>query len=257
MENLAIDTVRIWLPLLLCFLAGIFTVVGSLITFFIRDFKRSYLQFSLGLSGGVMIYVSFLELLPAAIKSIGLAKANLAFFGGIILFMLIDFFIPHEYIAERIKTETHDKKLMATGIFTTLGIAIHNFPEGIAVFMSSLANIKLGVALALAIALHNIPEGIAVAMPIFYATKSRRKAFWYSFLSGFAEPAGAVIAILILMPFLNAAVLSFCLALVAGIMVFISFDELLPLSCQSEGYHISILGVILGMALMAISLILM
>jgi len=250
------DNTKIWLPLLLCFLAGIFTVVGSFITFFIRDFKKSYLQFSLGLSGGVMIYVSFVELLPSAIKSTGPIKANIAFFGGIILVMLMDFFIPHEYIAEQIKTDTYDKKLMTSGIFTTIGIAIHNFPEGVVVFMSSLVNIKLGIVLAIAIALHNIPEGIAVAMPIFYATKSRKKAFWYSFLSGFAEPAGAVIAILILMPFLNAAVLSLSLAFVAGIMVFISFDELLPLSCESEGYHISILGVIIGMAVMALSLVL-
>lgn len=248
---------KIWLPLLLSFLAGIFTLAGSLLTFFLRDFKRSYLQFALGLSGGVMIYVSLVELLPTAIKNIGAAKGNLAFFSGIILLAGIDFFIPHEYIEERIKTDSHDKKLMVAGMFTTLGIAIHNLPEGVAVFMSALADIKLGVALAIAIALHNIPEGIAVAMPILYATKSKRKAFWYSFLAGFAEPAGAVMAILILMPFLNAAVLSFSLAFVAGIMVFISFDELLPLSCQNEGYHISILGVIIGMAIMALSLILM
>jgi len=248
---------KILIPLLLSFLAGIFTVAGSLITFFIKDFKRVYLQFFLGLSGGVMIYVSFVELLPSSIKNIGSLKANIAFFSGIILVMLIDFFVPHEYIEEKIKKDTHDKKLMASGIFTAIGIGIHNFPEGVAVFVSSIVNIKLGIALAIAIALHNIPEGIAVAMPIFYATKSRKKAFWYSFLSGFAEPAGAVVAILILMPFINPMVLSFSLAFVAGIMVFISFDELLPLSCQSDGYHISIFGVILGMAIMAISLILM
>jgi zinc transporter, ZIP family len=246
---------QIWLPLLLSVLAGLFTVIGSCLTFFIRDFKRSYLQFFLGLSGGVMLYVSFVELLPAAIHTIGPLKANIAFFGGILMVMLIDFLIPHEYIAEQIKKDTHDPKLMAAGIFTAIGIGIHNFPEGMAVFMSALVNIKLGIALAIAIALHNIPEGIAVAMPIFYATKSKRKAFWYSFLSGFAEPAGAVIAILILMPFLNAGVLSLSLAFVAGIMVFISFDELLPLSVQSEGQHISIAGVILGMAIMAASLI--
>ncbi|MBN2452927.1 MAG: zinc transporter ZupT [Candidatus Omnitrophica bacterium] len=247
---------RIWLPLLLSFLAGIFTVVGSLITFFLKDFKRSHLQFFLGLSGGVMLYVSFVELLPSSIKNIGALNANIAFFGGIMLVMIIDFLIPHEYIEEKISTGTHDKKLMAAGVFTAIGIGIHNFPEGMAVFVSALVDIKLGVALAIAIALHNIPEGIAVAMPIFYATKSRGKAFWYSFLSGFAEPAGAVVAILILMPFLTPAVLSFSLAFVAGIMVFISFDELLPLSCQSEGYHISILGLIIGMAVMALSLIL-
>lgn len=203
-----------------------------------------------------MIYVSFVEFLPSSIHNIGALKANIAFFGGIVLVMLIDFFVPHEYIAERIGTDTYDKKLMAAGLFTALGIGIHNFPEGLAVFMSALVNIKLGVALAIAIALHNIPEGIAVAMPIYYATKSRRKAFWYSFLSGFAEPAGAAVAVLILLPFLNPTVLSFSLAFVAGIMVFISLDELLPLSCQNEGYHISILGVITGMAVIALSLIL-
>lgn len=253
------DKSQIWLPLLLCLIAGFFTVIGSLLTFFIRDFKKSYLQFFLGVSAGVMIYVSFFELLPPAVRTLGALKANIAFFGGIIMVMLLDFLVPHEYIAERIKPDTHDKKLMAAGIFTALGIAIHNFPEGMAVFMSALVNIKLGTALAIAIALHNIPEGISVAMPIFYATKSRRKAFWYSFLAGFAEPAGAVVAILLLMPFLNPPVISFTLAFVAGIMVFISFDELLPLSsAQSDaGNHVSILGVITGMVIMAASLILM
>jgi len=251
------DSSKIWLPLLLCFLAGFFTVIGSLITFAIRDFKKSYLQFALGLSSGVMLYVSFVELLGTAIHSIGALKANIAFFSGIFLFMLVDFLIPHQYIEERVRMKTQDKKLMASGIFIALGIAIHNFPEGLAVFMSSMVNIKLGIVLAIAIALHNIPEGIAVAMPIYYATKSRRKAFWYSFLSGFAEPAGAVVGMFILMPFLNQTALSFSLAFVGGIMTFISFDELLPLSCQQEGYHIAILGVITGMLVMALSLILL
>lgn len=249
------DYSKIWLPLLLCFSAGIFTVVGSFITFFAKKFKPSYLQFALGLSGGVMVYVSLVELLPAAIRDIGIAWANVAFFGGIILIAFVDFIIPHEYIAEKANIHPQDKKLMKAGVFVALGIAIHNFPEGLAVFMSSMTDIKLGIALAIAIALHNIPEGVAIAMPIFYATKSKRKAFWYSFLSGFAEPAGAVIGVLLFMPFLNTAVIAATLAFVAGIMVFISFDELLPLSCQSEGYHISILGVIVGMAVMALSLI--
>jgi ZIP family zinc transporter len=246
---------KIWLPLLLSFLAGIFTVIGSLITFLIRDLKRGYLQFSLGLSAGVMIYVSFVELLSIAIKNVGAIKANIAFFIGVILFMFLDSLIPHQYIEEHIKAGSSDRRLMKTGVLLTFGIAIHNFPEGMAVFMSSLSSIKLGVVLAIAIALHNIPEGIAVAMPIYYATKNRKRAFWYSFLSGFAEPAGAVVAMLVLMPFLSPAVLSFSLAFIAGIMVLISFDELLPLSCQANGYHISIFGVIIGMAIMAISLI--
>lgn len=250
------DITKIWLPLLLTFLAGACTVLGSLVTFFVKDLKKSYLQFSLGLSAGVMVYISFIELLPSAIRNLGFLKANLVFFGGIIAVMLIDFLIPHEYIEERVGIKTHDKKLMSTGIFTALGIGIHNFPEGLAVFMSSLVDIKLGVAIAFAIALHNVPEGIAVAMPIFYATKSRTKAFWYSFLAGFTEPAGAIVGILVLTPFLNSIVLNFSLAAVAGIMVFISFDELLPLSYEGKGagYHVSILGIVIGMLIMALSL---
>jgi ZIP family zinc transporter len=248
------DNTKIWLPVLLAFLAGLFTLLGSFVSFFVRDLKKSYLQFSLGLSAGVMIYISFVEILTSAIKNVGFLKANMAFFGGIILIMLLDFFIPHEYIEEHIGKTGCDKKIMKAGIFVAIGLAIHNFPEGLAVFMSSMVNIKLGISLAVAIALHNIPEGVAVAMPIFYATKSRRMAFWYSFLSGVAEPIGAIVGVLVLMPFLKPAVLSYCLAAVAGIMIFISFDELLPLSCESKGSHISIIGIMAGMLIIALSL---
>jgi ZIP family zinc transporter len=251
------NTITIWLPLVLTFLAGISTGFGSLISLFIREYKRSYLQFSLGLSAGVMVYVSFAELLASAIETIGFLKANIAFFGGILLIMVLDFSIPHEYIEERMTLESGDRKLMTTGILTTIGIAIHNFPEGIAVFMSSIGDIRLGIALAVAIAIHNVPEGIAIAMPIFYATKSRKKAFWYSLLSGIAEPVGALIGIAILMPFLTAAILSLSLAFVAGIMVFISFDELLPLSYEGDVGHMAIFGILIGMLIMALSLFLL
>lgn len=245
---------KLWIPLLLTFLAGVSTGAGSLLSLLIKDLKKGYLQFSLGLSAGVMVYVSFVELMKTAIAGIGFFNANIAFFGGMALIMLLDFLIPHKYIEENMHLNGADSKMMKTGIFTALGISIHNVPEGLAVFTSSLADIKLGIALALAIALHNIPEGIAIAMPIFYATKSKKKAFWYSFLSGMAEPLGALIGIVILLPFLTPAVLSFLFALVAGIMVFISFDELLPLSYKHEESHLTMLGVIAGMLMMALSL---
>jgi len=251
------DNTKFLFPILLAFLAGIFTLIGSFFAFFIKNLKKSHLQFSLGLSAGVMIYISFIEILPTAIKDIGFFKAHLIFFGGIIFMMLLDFLIPHEYIEEKINnTLPCDKKIMKAGIYTALGIAIHNIPEGIAVFMSSMVDIKLGISLAFAIALHNMPEGIAVAMPIFYATKSKSKAFWYSFLSGIAEPIGAIIGLLALRPFLTQTFLSYCLASVAGIMIFISFDELLPLSYEGEkkGYHTTILGIIIGMIIIALSL---
>lgn len=245
---------KIWIPVLLSCAAGFFTLVGSLVPFLVRDLKKSYLQFALGLSAGVMIYIAFVEILSTAMKNIGFFQANIGFFGGIVFIMLLDFFIPHEYIEEHIERSGGDKKMMRAGIFITIGIAIHNFPEGLAVLMSSAVSVKLGISLAVAIALHNIPEGIAVAMPIFYATKSRRKAFWYSFLAGAAEPVGALVGALALAPFLTPRAFSYCLAAIAGIMIFISFDELLPLSSEGKKSHNTIIGIMAGMLIIAVSL---
>ena len=146
---------------------------------------------------------------------------------------------------------------MRTGIFTALAIAIHNFPEGLATLGASIANLKLGVVIALAIAIHNIPEGISVSVPIFYATKDKKKAFIYSFLSGLAEPAGAIIGILILLPFLSAGVLSSLMAFAAGIMVYISMDELLPMAHRYGHSHTVIAGIVLGMLVMAVSFLIL
>jgi ZIP family zinc transporter len=248
------------IPFLLTSLAGLSTVIGSFIAMFIKNFGKKHLCLSLGFSSGVMVYVAFAELLATAIQDTTFLAANLAFFSGIIFMMLVDKFIPHEYLAEHAacckgkRMRKKDMKLMCAGVFTAIGIFIHNFPEGLAVFMGALSDISLGIPLAFAIALHNIPEGIAIAMPIYYATKSRSKAFWYSFFSGVAEPIGAIVAFFILLPFLNPVVLSLTLAFVGGIMIFITFDELLPLSYQEEHVHIAIMGIIAGMAVMAFSL---
>lgn len=146
--------------------------------------------------------------------------------------------------------------LMKTGVAVALGIGIHNLPEGIVVFMSALKDINLGIILAVAIALHNIPEGISVSVPIYYATKSKKKAFFYSAISGLAEPVGAIIGFLILRPFLSEGMLSAMLAFAAGIMIFVSFDELLPTSFREgkDRGHMTVLGVIIGMFVMALSL---
>jgi len=238
--------------LLLAFLAGISTLIGGLLIFLIKKPKFRYLCIAFGFSAGVMIFISFAELLNQGIKTTGLLYAILSFFGGILIIYLIDILIPHIYEEDEHKSKKG--KLNKVAILLLLGITIHNFPEGIAVFFSSVSNAKLGILVALAIAMHNIPEGIAVSMPILYASKSKKKALLYSFLSGIAEPIGAILSFLILYKFLNEFVLGLVLSATAGIMVFISFDELLPYVYKHKNQHLSMLGMFLGMFTISISM---
>ena len=149
-----------------------------------------------------------------------------------------------------------DSKLLRTGLFTALAVGIHNFPEGLATFISALQEPSIAIPIAVAIAIHNIPEGIAVSVPVYYATGSRKKAFLYSFLSGLSEPIGALVGYLVLMPFINDLMFGIIFAAVAGIMVFISLDELLPSAREYGEHHLSIYGLVAGMAVMAVSLLL-
>lgn len=252
--------------------AGLSTGIGSAIALFAKKTNTGFLSVALGFSAGVMIYVSFIEIMVKArtelVSELGIISGSwitvAAFFGGILLIALIDKLIPsvenpHEiHKVEELHDESalKDKKLMRMGLFTALAIAIHNFPEGLATFTAALTDPSLGIAIAVAIAIHNIPEGIAVSIPVFYATGSRKKAFWLSFSSGLAEPVGALIGYLILMPFLSPVVFGVLFAGVAGIMVFISLDELLPAAKEYGEHHLSIYGLIGGMAVMAISLLL-
>lgn len=242
--------------LLLSLSAGMFTMIGSLLSLLYRKPGPKFMTLSLGFSGGVMIFVSFVELLGHGIKTVGTPSAFLAFFIGMAITFLIDALVPHDYMAEHNvdKVLCKNVNLCRTGFFVALGITIHNFPEGIAVFAGSLQSIHLGIAIAIAIALHNIPEGIAVSVPVYAATKDRGKAFMWSALSGLAEPLGALIAALFLLPFLNPAMIGFVLSAVAGIMVFISIDELVPISRSYGEEHLSIVGIMAGMIVMAISL---
>ncbi len=248
---------EIAIPFLLTLIAGLSTVAGSLIFFAGIFHKRKYVGFFLGLSAGVMVYLSFVELLPYAVEGLGFLYANIFFFIGVIIMALIDFALPHHYLGERIcrKQIIIDRRLLSTGLVVTLGLIIHNIPEGMAVFLSSFTNIKLGILLAIAIAIHNIPEGIAVAAPIYHATLNKSKAIKYAFVSGMAEPFGAIIAYLLLKPYLNQNILSYIFALVAGVMVYISFDELLPACFRDEQGHNAILGIVTGMMIVSLSLL--
>lgn len=262
---------NILIPLLLTLGAGLATGIGSAIAFFARRTNKRLLSFSLGLSGGVMVYVSFVELFQQANATLaaewgsraGGAVTVAAFFAGILLIGIIDRLVPsvenpHEaHSVEEMEARPRNTKLMRMGLLTALAIGIHNFPEGIATFTSAVDNMALGVAIAVAIAIHNIPEGIAVSIPIYYATGDRRKAFRLSLLSGLAEPVGAILAWLVLTPFMTPTLMGCILSGVAGIMVFISIDELLPAAREYGEAHISIYGVVAGMALMAVSLILL
>ena len=252
--------------------AGLSTGIGSATAFFAKTTNTKFLSISLGFSAGVMIYVSFVEIIVKArdvlIVELGMRvgywATTLAFFGGLLLIAIIDKLIPsvenpHEIkrIEDMDKKGQHkNEKLMRMGLFTALAIAIHNFPEGLATFTAAINDPSLGIAIAVAIAIHNIPEGIAVSVPVYYATNNKRKAFWLSFLSGLAEPVGALVGYLILMPFMSPVVFGILFASVAGIMVFISLDELLPSAREYGEHHLSIYGLIGGMVVMAISLLL-
>jgi ZIP family zinc transporter len=251
--------------------AGLSTGIGSLMAFMSKKFNPKFLAGALGFSAGVMIYVSMIEIFIKAKDSLSLAYGDkigytytvIAFFTGIAVIALIDKLIPSAENPHEIKNidinnvkAAQEKKLLRMGLFSALAIAIHNFPEGLATFMAALTDPTLGVSIAVAIAIHNIPEGIAVSVPIYYATKNRSKAFWLSFTSGLAEPVGAIIGYFLLKSFINEATFGVIFASVAGIMVYISLDELLPTAEEYGEHHIAIGGLIAGMAIMAVSLLL-
>lgn len=260
-----------WIAFGLTLFAGLSTGIGSALAFFTRSTSTRFLSISLGFSAGVMIYVSFMEILQksrdAFLLEVGLKSATLytllSFFAGILIIAVIDRLIPsfenpHEIrrVEEVAKNGKKDPRLVRMGLFTALAIGIHNFPEGIATFMAGLSDTSIAIPIAMAIAIHNIPEGIAVSVPISYGTGNRRKGFFLSFLSGLAEPVGALLAWFILMPFMGDMLFGAVFAAVAGIMVFISIDELLPTAREYGLHHHAVYGFIAGMAVMAVSLLL-
>lgn len=252
----------------LTMIAGLSTGIGSIMAFFTKRTNTKFLSIALGFSAGVMIYVSFMEMMPEAKENLteyfgeqtGTLYMLLAFFGGMLVINLIDFLIPEDENPHEIRDISElDKKqsgLKRTGLLVALSIGIHNFPEGIATFTSALNSLEIALPITFAIAIHNIPEGIAVSVPIYQATGNKKKAFWLSFLSGMAEPVGALVGFLILIPFWTPSINGLILAAVSGIMVFISMDELLPSAQKYGEHHLSIIGLVAGMVVMATSLFL-
>lgn len=265
-----------WFALGLTLFAGLSTGIGSFIGLFTKATNHKGLSFAMGFSAGVMIYISFTELFFQGQESLinelgekgGSWAAAISFFVGISLIAGIDKFIPsyenpHEYSdttaleVDENKIKTLPKaKLMRTGMFTAIALGIHNFPEGMATFAGALKDVSLGIPIAVAIAIHNIPEGLAVSVPIYYATGNRKKAFFYSFLSGLAEPVGGLLGYLILRPFFNDLLFGYIFTGIAGIMVFIALDQLLPAAEEYGEHHHGIYGLVTGMAVMAVSLLL-
>ncbi|MFW9779064.1 MAG: zinc transporter ZupT [Candidatus Heimdallarchaeota archaeon] len=264
--------------LILTGLAGFATTIGAGFSFVTTKPSVRLLAVGLGFSGGVMLAVSFIELLPSAIDEFSAAGAsdrdsfllgNVWFFAGILCIFLVDILVPHLYKEEDSSRSSHitdvtnnNKKhgslsrgeLQRIGVLTAVGIFIHNFPEGLVTFTSSLKSLELGFVLAIAVGLHNIPEGLSVSIPIVSATGNKWHAFRLGLLSGLAEPIGAFVAAFLLFPFLSPTLIGSSLAFVAGIMVFISFDELLPAAKSADDSHLVTLGIITGMIIMSLTL---
>ncbi|MBI3141561.1 MAG: zinc transporter ZupT [Bacteroidetes bacterium] len=271
---------RFWWAFGLTLIAGLSTGIGSVIALFAKHTNKAWLSVSMGFSAGVMIYVSFIDIFPKAQAHLvgqlgergGTWATVAAFFGGMLLIGLIDKLIPqhenpHEFAdVDTTEEQDHEQKvggksrmasLYKTGIITALAIGIHNFPEGLATFMAAYQNLTLGVSIALAIAMHNIPEGIAVSIPVYFATHSKRKAFMYSFFSGISEPIGAILGFFLLKHIFNDLSFGIIFALVGGIMVFISLDQLLPAAHKYGKHHHTIYGMLAGMGMLALSLLLL
>ena len=276
METVHWDT--FWPAFALTLFAGLSTGIGAALAFFSKSDNTRLLSVGMGFSAGVMVYISFVEILDKSRIAFGRYYTDigaesltlLCFFAGLGLTFLIDRFIPDEVNPHELRKEkelgelkeddnartAHHMLLHRTGIFTAIAIGIHNFPEGFATFIAALENPTLGIAIALAIAIHNIPEGMAVSLPIYHATGERKRAFWYALSSGLAEPVGALAGFFLLLPLMGELTLGITFGMVAGIMVYISFDELLPAARVYGNAHTTILGIAAGMFVMAASLIL-
>lgn len=256
----------------LTMLAGLTTAIGGAVAFMTKKNDLKALSLGLGFSAGVMIFISLVDIIPS---SEGMLRENFpkifqwlvlgGFIAGLLISVMIDYFLPDHVDTQELlnpdapEEDNHYKhyKLKRAGIMTAVAICVHNFPEGMATFLTTTQNITLGVSVAFAIAIHNIPEGIAVALPIYHVTGKKRYAMLYAALSGITEPIGAIVGMLLVGLFLPQVMVGFLMAAVAGIMTYISFDTLLPLAKEYGNWHLSIIGIMSGIIFIWMSLILL
>lgn len=245
------------IAMLMTLFAGLTTAIGGAIAFMVKKDNLRALSVGLGFSAGVMIFLSFNDIIPEAGELLAVNYPNayewmvlFGFVAGIVVAILIDYFLPDHVDPEELENPegpcNKRHKIKRAGLLTAIAICVHNFPEGMATFLTTTQNVTLGISVGLAIAIHNIPEGIAVALPIYHVTGKKRYAMLYAALSGITEPIGAVIGMFLFSLFLPQVLVGILLAAVAGIMIYLSFDTLLPLSREYGSWHLSMIGIVTG-----------
>jgi ZIP family zinc transporter len=247
-------------PLVLTLLAGGSTFIGAFLGILTKKPSNRLLAFSLGFAAGIMLLISLMEMLPAALATPGVTplQGYGMFIIGLLGYFMLDRMLPHEHPQDLSCTKhQRPKNAQRTAMLLTLGISLHNFPEGIATFVTSTANLELGMGIALAVAIHNIPEGLAVAGPVYAATGSKKKALFWAGISGFSEILGGVLAFLVLGPYITESFMASIMAVVAGIMVALSVDELMPSAKEIDPLRNPSYGILCGMTVMGFSLTLL
>lgn len=246
-----------------CIAAAAATMIGALTIFSAQKENTRLLAFGLAFAGGAMVYISLVEIFWKSLSDFSVIfedkqayiYATLAFFGGVFLIAMIDRLIPNPHNA--LTVESQDKTVLKrVGLMAALAITAHNFPEGAATFFATLEEPVVGSSLAFAIAVHNIPEGVSIAIPVYYATQSKKSAFFACGLSALAEPVGALVGYLILSSFLTPFTFAIIFGVIAGVMVFLAMDELLPTAKRYSTGHDAVYGMVIGMACIALSLVL-
>ncbi len=247
-----------YFAILLTLFAGFSTSIGGLVAFSVKETNSKTFSILLGFSVGVMLYVSFVELLHHSIEIFHILIATLFFVIGIGIMYSFDLLISHKHHLNKSiftrDTENPVVNVEKSSKLIVVGIFVHKILEGMVILVGVLEDLRLGVLLAFAIALHNIPEGMAVALPVYTSTKSKKKAFLWSFITGLSEPLGTLIVGLIFYPFINEYFLGAMLAIVAGLMVYIAIDELLPVSQHFGNERLSTLGILAGIVIIALSI---